>query len=120
MFQNKTFEYVLKGVGQFRNYSVLWIQLIGDIQFLQSVKDAVERLLNANLKIERDNRPKFEPHLTIGRLDPKKVNRNTFDKFKKVISENKELEFGRFEISQIKLKKSVLTPKGPIYSELVY
>jgi len=120
MFQNKTFEYVLKGVGQFRNYSVLWIQLNGDVQFLQSVKDAVERLLNANLKIERDNRPKFEPHLTIGRLDSKKVNRNTFDKFKKLISENKDLEFGSFEISEIKLKKSVLTPKGPIYSDLVY
>lgn len=120
MFQNKIFDYQLKGVGQFRNYSVLWVKLEGNITFLQSIKDAVENLLNKNLKIERDSRPTFEPHLTIGRLDSKKIKYDTLDKFKDLIKDNKDLEFGSFNISEIKLKKSVLTPKGPIYSDLVY
>lgn len=120
MFQENTFDYILEGVGQFRNYSVIWIKLEGDIEFLQSVKDTVERLLNSNLKIQKDSRPTFEPHLTIGRLDSKKIKHDTLDAFKTLIKDSKELDFGSFEISEIKLKQSVLTPKGPIYSDLIY
>ena len=108
------------GTGQFRKYSVLWIKLKGDIQFLQVIKDKVENLLYNNLNIERDKRIQFKPHLTIGRLKPNKINYKNFDVFKKLINENKSLEFGAFNIDGIKLKQSVLTPKGPIYSDLVY
>jgi len=38
MFEGKKFEYNLKGVGQFNKFSVLWVKLIGDIQFLQQIK----------------------------------------------------------------------------------
>ena len=120
MFQGKTYEFKLKGTGQFRKYSVLWIKLIGNIQFLQDIKDNVESLLNQNLKIERDKRQKFTPHLTIGRIKPNKINYKNFESFKKILNENKDLEFGPFNIREVKLKKSVLTPKGPIYSDLVY
>ena len=120
LFQNKTYEFKLKGTGQFRKYSVLWIKLIGNIQFLQDVKDNVESLLNQNLKIERDKRQKFTPHLTIGRLKPNKINYKNFEGLKKLINNNKNLEFGSFNINEIKFKQSVLTPNGPIYSDLVY
>jgi 2'-5' RNA ligase len=62
----------------------------------------------------------FKPHLTIGRLRRDKVNYKTFDVLKKLINENKNLEFGPFNVSQVKLKKSVLTPTGPKYSDLVF
>lgn len=120
LFHGKNFEYSLKGVGQFNRFSVLWIKLLGNIQFLQNIKDSLEDFLFNKLKIERDKRTKFKPHLTIGRLKKDKINYKTFDTLKNLISENKDLEFGVFTINQVKLKKSVLTPQGPIYTDLKY
>ena len=119
-FQGKTFTYYLKGVGQFNRFSVLWVKLVGGIQFLQTIKDSVEDLLFERLKIDRDKRTQFKPHLTIGRLKKGRINYKTFDSFKKIIEENKTKEFGEFNINQIRLKKSELTPKGPIYTDLIF
>ena len=110
----------MKGVGQFNKFSVLWSKLVGDIQFLQSIKDSIEKNLFDKLHIEHDKRTKFKPHLTIARLKKGKINYRTFDTLKNLISENKDLEFGSFTINQVKLKKSELTPKGPIYTDLVF
>ena len=118
LFQNKTYEFKLKGTGQFRKYSVLWIKLEGKLQFLQKVKDTVETLLHQQLRIEKDKRTKFTPHLTIGRLKPNKINYKNFESFKTLINEHKNYEFGLFKIKQVKLKKSDLTLKGPIYSDI--
>jgi 2'-5' RNA ligase len=120
ILQGKEFKYYLKGVGQFNRFSVLWIKLVGDLPFLQTIKDSVESLLNTRLNIDLDRRAEFKPHLTVGRLRRDKINHKTFGIFKKLINENKNKEFGEFTINQIKLKKSDLTPKGPIYSDLVY
>ncbi len=120
LFQGKTFKYYLKGVGQFNRFSVLWTKLVGDIQFLQNIKDSIENNLSDKLHIERDRRTKFKPHLTIARLKKGKINYKTFDTLKNLINENKDLEFGTFTINQVNLKKSELTPKGPIYTDLVY
>jgi len=115
IFQDNIYEFKLKGIGQFRKFSVIWIKLIGNIQFLQNIKDNIESLLNQKLKIEKDKRTQFTPHLTMGRLKPNKINYKNFENFKKLLNENKNLEFGPFNIRDVKLKKSVLTPKGPIY-----
>jgi len=120
IFKGKSFEYKLKGVGQFNKFSVLWVKLIGDIQLLQEVKNSTEQLLAEKLDIQRDKRTQFKPHLTIGRLKKDKINYQTFSALKNLINENKNLEFGPFIVDQVKLKKSVLTGKGPIYSDLVY
>ncbi|NVM46411.1 MAG: RNA 2',3'-cyclic phosphodiesterase [Candidatus Lokiarchaeota archaeon] len=120
MFKGKVIEYKLKGVGQFNKFSILWVKLIGDIQFLQEIKNSTEELLDKRLDIQRDRRTQFKPHLTIGRLKKDKINYQTFSALKNLINENKNLEFGPFVVDQVKLKKSDLTPKGPIYSDLVY
>jgi len=120
MFGNRSLNYILKGVGQFHRFSVIWITLLGDISFLQEVKNKLEDNLYKNLSIPKDKRSKFTPHLTIARLKKNRINYKTFDIFKKLISENKYKEFGNFEINQITLKKSTLTPQGPIYTDLVF
>jgi 2'-5' RNA ligase len=120
LFQGKQFKYYLNGVGQFNRFSVLWIKLIGNIQFLQDIKNSIENSLFNKLKIERDKRTKFKPHLTIGRLKKDKINYKTFDTLKNLINENKDLQFGVFTIKKVKLKKSQLTPKGPIYTDLKF
>ena len=120
MFKRNTFNYKLKGVGQFNKFSVIWVKLIGDTQFLQQVKNSTENILFERLNIPRDKRTQFKPHLTIGRLKKDKINYQTFSSLKNLINENKTLEFGPFTVDQVKLKKSDLTPKGPVYSDLVY
>ena len=40
------------------------------------------------------------------------------DKVKKVIEEFKDIEIGEMEVDSIRLKKSTLTPQGPIYEDL--
>jgi len=120
MFQGKNFKYQLKGVGQFNRFSVLWIKLVGNIQFLQKIKDSIEDFLFGKLKIQRDKRSQFKPHLTIGRLKKERINYKNFDVFKNLINENKTTDFGEFNINQIKFKKSELTPKGPIYTDLIF
>lgn len=54
----------------------------------------------------------FQPHVTIFRVK-NKIN-NITDELKKI----KDSSFGVQRISDIKLKKSVLTPKGSVYSDL--
>ncbi|HUW91403.1 MAG TPA: 2'-5' RNA ligase family protein, partial [Candidatus Nanopelagicaceae bacterium] len=108
------------GVGQFNKFSVIWVKLIGDTQFLQQVKDSIENILFERLNVPRDKRTQFKPHLTIGRLKKDKINYQTFSALQNLINENKNLELGSFTVDQVKLKKSDLTPKGPVYSDLVY
>jgi 2'-5' RNA ligase len=120
ILQGEKHKYLLRGVGQFKKFSVVWIKLIGDINLLQEIKTKVENILYERLKIALDKRQQFKPHLTIGRLRKERINYKNFDIFKRIINENKTTEFGEFTIDQITLKKSELTPKGPIYSDLVY
>ena len=120
MFKGQTLDYSLKGVGQFNKFTVLWIMMKGDIQFLQNVKETVEEGLYTGLKIPKDKRIQFKPHLTIGRLRKEKIDYKNLTSLKNIFNENNTRDFGPFTINQVKLKKSVLTPQGPIYSDLKY
>ena len=53
-FKGNTFEYKLKGAGQFNRFSVLWIKLIGNIPFLQNIKQQIEDLLFERFKTKRE------------------------------------------------------------------
>lgn len=119
-FKGNTLEYKLKGAGQFNRFSVLWIKLIGNIQILQNIKQQIEDLLFERLGIVRDKRTEFTAHLTIGRLKAQNINYKNYETFKKLFQTNQNTEFGTFQINKVKLKKSELTPQGPIYSDLVY
>lgn len=119
-FPDKAYDYQLGGVGQFRKFSVVWIKISGNIQIIQNAKDELEELLYTRLGIKKDERSKFQPHLTIGRLRKEKINYKNFSSLKNLIEENKNKVFGPFSITGIKLKKSELTPKGPIYTDLKY
>ncbi|MGB9704174.1 MAG: 2'-5' RNA ligase family protein, partial [Pyrobaculum sp.] len=56
----------------------------------------------------------FTPHLTIGRV---KSGRN-IDKLRELLGRYRGVEFGVVTVDKVKLKKSTLTPRGPIYSDL--
>jgi len=120
MFKGRTLDYSLKGVGQFNKFTVLWIKMKGDIQFLQNIKETVEDGLYTRFKIPKDKRTQFKPHLTIGRLRKEKIDYKNLSSLKNIINENIASDFGSFTVNQVKLKKSILTPEGPIYSDLKY
>jgi len=105
-----------KGVGVFPNEKfirVIWTGIEGvhedDLARIEAVAADVERSMVA-LGFEKTDYP-FSPHVTIGRPRTK-VDITEF------LKKYKNKEFGDFTVDKIKLKKSTLTPKGPIYEDL--
>jgi len=116
ILRKENYIYKLRHIGNFRNYGIIWVGLEGNMELMQTIKDSLEEILNQRLNIKKDNRRNFKPHITIARLKKKRRDYNTFDTFKNIIKENRDREFGDFTIREIVLKKSDLTPKGPIYT----
>ena len=108
------FELSLKGVGafpNFRNPRVIWIgcDKSGAEKLSKITKEIGEKL--TSLGFENDK--KFKPHLTIFRI------KNKINDISSRMNEIGEIEFGTQIISKIKLKRSILSPKGPDYSDLL-
>jgi 2'-5' RNA ligase len=104
------FKIKLKGVGVFPNEKfirVIWIG--GESKELEDIA----KYLDEKLKSEKFKSEEFIIHLTIARVKSK-VNISDF------LKKYQGYEFGEFEVdnvSQIKLKKSILTSKGPVYED---
>lgn len=106
---NVTFE----GMGVFPNSKsprILWVGMTSDA--LPSLAKSVEVKLS-ELGIKKETRP-FRSHVTIARIKEAYSSRKIND----IIESSKETCYGTQKISSIELKKSILTPKGPIYSTL--
>ncbi len=108
----KPFELELKKLGVFPNPSYVRVIWIGaENENLRKLYERIkEKLEEIGFREERE----FHPHLTIGRV------RRVLDR-EKLLSKLKELEeveIGRMEVREIKLKKSTLTNRGPIYEDL--
>jgi len=97
----------------------LTLRFLGEIS-LSMVKE-VEKILNSitynKFKIRRlgimPDHKSFEPHVTIARVKSRR-RENLVSILKKV----KEMYIGRMIVDNIRLKKSTLTPRGPIYDTL--
>jgi 2'-5' RNA ligase len=109
------FDVKIHGVGAFPNTryaKVLWAGITEGAEQLRSIFNQLEPHLRG-LGFAPD--PKgFSPHLTIARVRSGK-NKAELCMF---VSENVNYEFGMVRASCLMLKKSDLTPKGPIYSTL--
>ena len=105
------FKMSLKGVGVFPSLDYIRVIWMGVDEGEKNIIDLYKKILDA-LDLKEDK--KFHPHLTIGRvkfLDDK-------EKLLKFLNENREKVFDRFDVRQIELMESKLTPKGPVYSVL--
>ncbi len=108
------FDVSLKNVGAFPNFKnprVIWIGI---------EKDGGKKLMNLATEIgiklttigfEKDK--KFKPHLTVFRV------KKRIENISSIMRDFETMEFGTETISKIKLKKSVLSPNGPEYSDLL-
>lgn len=110
----KPFSVTLRGTGVFpnKNYvKIIWIGIIDNGQ-IGPLAQAIDTSL-ASLGFKKEARG-FSPHLTVGRL---KTVRNK-EKLLTTIEHHHDEEFTIQEVNAIVLKKSELTPKGPIYTTL--
>jgi len=110
----KPFKIKLEGTGVFPNQNyikIIWIGIKNGEQIIPIAEKIDEEI--SKLGFKKENR-KFSPHLTIGRVKSAKNK----DKLIQIIEEYNEILFSEFEVKSIKLIKSELTPKGPIYTTL--
>jgi len=109
------FKIQLLGTGVFPNSSYIKVIWIGIKQGEQIgiIADKIDEQLT-KIGFEREKR-KFSPHLTIARVKTA----NNKEKLMQIVEKYRDLEFKNIEIDNIRLKKSELTPKGPIYTTLV-
>ncbi|MFQ5887109.1 MAG: RNA 2',3'-cyclic phosphodiesterase [Candidatus Hydrothermarchaeales archaeon] len=110
----KGFEVHLKGVGVFpnpRHIRVVWVGMEENKELLIKMQERLEENIS-KLGFRKEKR--FEPHLTIGRV---KSGRNK-DRLAEIIASMNDIEIGMIKVGRVLLKKSVLTPKGPIYTTL--
>jgi 2'-5' RNA ligase len=110
-----SFQIQLEGLGAFPKLSyprVVWAGIKKGANELKDVFDQLEPRLNG-LGFMPD-RKGFSPHLTIARV---RTGRSKA-KLAELIRELEDYEFGAVKAECLRLKKSDLTPRGPIYTNL--
>ncbi|MBI5755827.1 MAG: RNA 2',3'-cyclic phosphodiesterase [Nitrospirae bacterium] len=95
-----------------RRPRVVWIGLKEDGDNLVRLQKGVEEELR-KIGFPSENRG-FTPHITLGRI---RSNRN-IEKLLNLIEEEKVIELGSFEVSDVHLMRSELKPAGAVYTEL--
>ena len=109
------FEIELRGLGAFpslRYARVVWAGIRKGVNELVNVFDQLEpRLRRLDFKPDRKG---FSPHLTIARVRTARHKAELI----RCVEDLADYEFGVIKADCLRLKKSVLTPKGPSYTTL--
>ena len=115
IIKQQAFEGELTGTGVYPNPSrinVVWVGVDGDVATsLKTIADSVIKSLSGS-RFRPDK--SFEPHLTVARIKSGRAR----EKILEVVNSNSSVLFGRQQFKEFKLKKSDLTPAGPIYTDL--
>jgi 2'-5' RNA ligase len=106
------FRIKLKGMGAFpsmSNIRVVWVGIEDGGPLEQIARDLDGSM--SELGFDRDKRG-FRPHLTLARTRSARNIANV----QEILMENAATDYGEYIVNSVLLKKSVLTPSGPIYS----
>lgn len=109
------FRVELKGLGVFPGISrprVVWAGMSEGVEGLTGIFRRLEREL-VGMGFRPEGRG-FSPHITLARV---RSGRNR-DRLVEEVRDHADEFFGGFEIERIRLKKSVLTPRGPVYTTM--
>ncbi len=104
-----SFKITLRGVGFFPNeryVRVVWIG-VDNYEPIERMARCIDEKLR---KIGFQREKSYVPHLTVARARGRITIRN-LEKFK-------NMRFAEMEVKEIKIKKSTLTPNGPVYEDL--
>ncbi len=100
----------VKGIGVFPNPNyvrVIWAGIENDEEITAIANDVEREMRRLGFKKDKD----FVAHITIGRV---KFVRDKV-KLAMALKDLANEDFGEFDVEAVELKKSTLTPKGPIY-----
>ncbi len=109
------FSLEIKGAGAFPNLkrmNVIWVGVGEGWSQVELIYEQTEGLLY-QLGFSRETRP-FSPHITVARV---KSGRKR-DEIAAFLGHLTDESFGTFNVENVRLKQSVLTPLGPKYSTL--
>ncbi len=112
------FQLNLKGMGCFPNLNyirVVWIGITDGREPLITLAQTIDKKM-ISLGFPKEKRA-FSPHLTLARI--KALRNNEKNLLSNKVRDSKELDIGVQYIDTVILKKSTLTPKGPIYENLL-
>ena len=101
------------GIGVFPKPSfprVIWVGVNEGVNELEKLAEIIRTKLS-HLGFSPDK--KFKPHVTIFRI------KNKIEGISSKLEKFSSYYFGKQIVSEIKLKKSELTPNGPIYTDLL-
>lgn len=109
------FEAEFSGMGTFPNLNrinVVWVGMTHGHEQLNEIFHQLEPKLR-QIGLPPDNKG-FSPHLTVARV------RSALNKaaLADYVSSMRESDFGKMPIETVRLKRSTLTPKGPIYTTM--
>ena len=110
----KPFTIKVQGLGAFPSYErprVIWVGVTEGFKEVQEIyRDLRPKLQAIPLRLESEE--EFVPHITIARV------KFSGYALRKVIMSLKDVELGVQEVKAVRLKRSTLTPRGPIYETL--
>ena len=109
----KPFPLHIRGMGVFPNLGyirVVWLGIEEPNNFSVIQKDLDQDFINMGFKKERN----YTAHLTIGRVKGAHNKEALVAKIKEL----EEIDIGEMNVDRVVLKKSELTPAGPIYTIL--
>jgi 2'-5' RNA ligase len=117
------FDIELRGVGFFpaaslekaRSIRVIWIGLKEGEEQLRALQEVVEEEMHA-LGFPREQR--FNAHVTLCRVKRPFRSKGELRRVLDTIGELRDVAVGTMHVEELKLKKSTLTPKGPIYEDV--
>lgn len=109
-----SFEITLENMGVFPNQKYIKVVWIGveNTEILKKIAEKLDSKLS-DLGFEKERRS-FSAHLTIARIKSPKNKEKLID----LINKYQDTKFQEQKVNKIFLKKSVLTPEGPIYTNL--
>ena len=107
------FSITFAGIGAFpkpNSPRVIWVGVNDGINELEKLVEMIRSKLS-HLGFSPDK--KFKPHVTIFRV------KNKIEGISSKLEKFSSYYFGKQIVSEIKLKKSELTPNGPVYTDLL-
>ncbi len=103
-----------RGVGAFPKIKfprVIWVGT--DENGGNELVRLAKKVENSLIKLGFSNDKPFKPHITVFRI------KNRVEDIAKRLQMYESFEFGSQKITSFKFKQSVLTPNGPVYSDLI-
>lgn len=112
------FEIEIRGLGAFPSLAkprVIWVGISKGTEHLYNLRKIIDtEVRRIGLREVFEDQHEFSPHITLARVRSLK-NINTLHE---LFKQYNDYLFGSSYVTKIKLKQSILTPRGPMYKDL--